>query len=234
MRDVSFANGHYYHIFNRGVDKRVIFKNDSDFWRFYISMYLFNDVHFMSNGGKSCAEIFDGVETDGLLREQGIHRDPLVKIVSFCLLRNHFHLFVQQLEEHGITKFLHRLSMGYAHYFNKKYERKGRLFESEFQAVLIKHDAHFLHMPRYIHLNALDTTAVPWREGKVVNWQIAMRFLDKYPWSSHQVYRGAPQPLGVVDKEMVKKLFRTRVEYYRFLKLWSSRLIKPTPLSGVH
>ncbi|MDP1834218.1 MAG: hypothetical protein Q8L11_04810 [Candidatus Moranbacteria bacterium] len=43
MRKTEFANGEYYHIFNRGVDKREIFCNAKDYDRFVLAMKLLNN-----------------------------------------------------------------------------------------------------------------------------------------------------------------------------------------------
>lgn len=43
MRKVQLAIGESYHIFNRGVDKRVVFANTKDYERFILSMTLMND-----------------------------------------------------------------------------------------------------------------------------------------------------------------------------------------------
>ena len=42
MRKVRFAEGEFYHIYNRGVDKRPIFLDIEDMKRFYQSMEEFN------------------------------------------------------------------------------------------------------------------------------------------------------------------------------------------------
>jgi hypothetical protein len=43
MRKKPLANDEYYHIYNRGVDKREVFSDDRDYIRFLLSMNLLND-----------------------------------------------------------------------------------------------------------------------------------------------------------------------------------------------
>ncbi|MBI4135819.1 transposase [Candidatus Uhrbacteria bacterium] len=219
MRTTQFVNGQFYHIFNRGTEKRVIFQDNADFRRFYESMYLFNDGNFSNPGGRS--SLRDGVPS---LRDDT--RDPFVQVVSFCLLPNHFHMLLGPLKDGGITEFMYRLGMGYARYFNKRYERTGRLFEGTFKAVHVARDAQFLHLPRYIHLNALDLTHYNWREGKIQNWIAAEKFLDQYPWSSHPVYCGQNQQLPIVDRGVMAEIFPTPDAYRKFLREWSGRYVK--------
>ncbi|MDO9399587.1 MAG: hypothetical protein Q7T79_02805, partial [bacterium] len=43
MRKVQFQTGEYYHIYNRGVDKREVFIDEKDYVRFLIGMKEFNN-----------------------------------------------------------------------------------------------------------------------------------------------------------------------------------------------
>jgi len=43
MRNFKFQTGEYYHIYNRGIDKRNIFANKNDYIRFLISLNEFNN-----------------------------------------------------------------------------------------------------------------------------------------------------------------------------------------------
>ena len=220
-RAESFVPGSFYHVFNRGVDKRKIFLEEQDFWRFYILMFLLNDTDYRSQGRKTNAIIHD---IDGaLIKSVGQTGKPLVSILSFCLLTNHFHLLLRPLMSGGISRFMQRLSMAYSKYFNRKYERSGTLYESEFKAVGVQNEPHFIHIPRYIHLNALDLTDMNWREGAIENWDKALHFLDQYPWSSHPVFMGERQRMPVVDPELAVNLFDGQNEYVSFIKGWSMR-----------
>ena len=49
MRKVQFANDHYYHIYNRGVDKRKIFLENRHYYRFIHDLYEFNDKNAAIN-----------------------------------------------------------------------------------------------------------------------------------------------------------------------------------------
>ena len=217
MRKEQFVNGGYYHIYNRGVDKRDIFHSDLEFQRFYESLYLFNDANYQHSCGSelvrwgklSCHEINE------------MDRDPFVSIVSFCLLSNHFHLLLKQNIDGGISKFMQKVGQGYANYFNKKHERTGTLFEGPYKAVEIKEDNHFQHLPRYIHLNILDHTDSKWRKGELGDWERAKGVLDGYEWSSHGVYMGRDQLLPVVDGVEVEKFFDNTEDYLDFLKEWA-------------
>ena len=121
--------------------------NENDFCRFQESLYVFNNALFVPTRGLTFEKFLDQNDTK---------RQPYVSILSYCLMPNHFHMLIRPLRADWMSKFMHRLITSYVMYFNIKYERTGRLFESEYKAVPTKTDGHFEHMARYIHLNALD------------------------------------------------------------------------------
>jgi len=218
MRNTPFLVNHYYHVYNRGVDKRLIFLDEGDLWRFYACLFLFNNSNYQSPGGRTQSVIEDARK---MAATQS--RDCLVKILSFCLLPNHFHLLLEPMIEGGLSQFMHRIAMGYAKYFNQKYERTGTLYESKFKAVTMTREPQFQHISRYIHLNVLDFFGLPWREGLVTNWDEALLCLDEYRWSSHRVFMGKPQALPVVSEDLAAQMYNNAEQYEGFLKGWSTR-----------
>lgn len=229
MRNIILVEGTYYHIFNRAVDRQLLFKSEDDFLRFYISLCLFNDTKFESDPHATRLDLPQALEA-----MKNDKRDQLVHVINFILMPNHPHLFLKQRKKDGVSRFLHRVEMAYSHYFNKKYGRTGRLFESPYKAVMARNDAQFYHLPRYIHLNALDLSGLPWREGKIsdYDWPRAVRFLDNYKWSSHHVYCGRKQLLPVVDEKIAKQLFSSPIKYWKYLKEWSGREVPDPPFDS--
>ena len=105
---------------------------------------------------------------------------------------NHYHLLVSEKEEGGLGQFLKKLNMGYAKYFNERYDRTGALFQGKTKKVLIGRDAHFLWILLYIHFNPLDFLkgAVDWRTQCLVNSSKALEYLKDYRWASYHDYLG--------------------------------------------
>ena len=110
MREIQFINDNYYHIYNRGTDKRQIFSDNADYVRFIHYLYGFNDNKIIPNFSR---------DIEGGPASNIKPRDLLVEIVAFCLMPNHFHLILKQVKDGGITKFMRKLSTGYVMYFNK-------------------------------------------------------------------------------------------------------------------
>ena len=157
-----YLSGGYYHIYNRGVEKRSVFSDRDDYTRFlhFLKLYL------------SPAE--DLRKEFPLLRSHIVQNNlnAEVELLAFCLMPNHYHLLVKQNQKDGITKLTRALITSYSMYFNKKYERVGPLFQGIYKAANIDSDEYLLHVSRYIHLNPI---------ARGIS-------LDEFEWSSYLYY----------------------------------------------
>jgi len=188
MRNIRFVNEGIYHVYNRSVEKREIFVDDQDRFRFIHDLFEFNDeapaVNFYYK-----RPLIQSYEAKPRKIEQQ-KRKLLVEILAFVVMPNHFHLLLRQIKENGISNFMHKLGTGYTMYFNQKYERAGSLFQGTYKAVLVNQEAHFIHLPYYIHFNPLDLKFPEWRDREIKNYKQAMKFLENYRWSSFLDYIG--------------------------------------------
>ena len=136
----EIAIGEYYHIYNRGVDKRPIFNDYEDLGRFFQSMKEFNSV-------KPIGSIFENS-----FDKTKITQDKLVEFVCYCLNPNHYHFILRQLIENGISEFMKRMG-GYTWYFNNRQKRNGALFQGTFKSNHINSNEYLLHVSAYVNLN---------------------------------------------------------------------------------
>jgi len=143
MNREKFISGEMYHIFNRGVDKRIVFSDKRDLDRFFRSMIIFNSI-------KPIGSLY---EQSFLVEKQ--KSKPLVKFIAYNLLPNHFHFILEQAVEGGISEFMKRLLGGYSWYFNKKNKRSGSLFQGTFKSKHIDSNEYLLHISVYVNLNDL-------------------------------------------------------------------------------
>lgn len=204
VRKILFVEDEIYHICNRGVDKRDIFMEDRDYFRFIHDLYEFNDTEPAANlyYKKSSLQSY---ETRS--RKIKHERELIVEILIFTLMPNHYHLLLRQLMNGGIVNFMHKLGLGYAMYFNQKYNRSGTLFQGPFKGVLVKDEAHFIHLPFYIHANPLDLKFSGWRQRKIKDFRKAMRFLENYRWSSFPDYIGKKNFPSVTQRGFLTEVF---------------------------
>lgn len=152
MRKVPFRKGEFYHIYNRGVDKRNVFSDQNDLQRFFQSMLEFNTVEPIG----SIYENYFRIEREKRLGSQTSKLDKRpVNIICYCFNPNHYHFILEQLENKGIEKFMQRLGTGYTNYFNHKYKRSGVLFQGKFKSVHIGSNEYLLYLSVYVNLNYL-------------------------------------------------------------------------------
>jgi putative transposase len=206
MKKPHFADNEIYHVYNRGVEKRSIFQDDTDKFRFIHDLFEFND----QNSTLNLWYRFNKFNNSNEVEPHYIERQPrerLVDILAFCLMPNHYHLLLQQRVPNGIVQFMQKLGTGYTIYFNKKYNRVGSLFQGRFKATHVNKDAHFIHLPFYIHLNPLDLIIPDWREREIKNYKKAMQFLEAYRWSSFLDYIGKKNFPSVTQREFLLHFF---------------------------
>ncbi len=197
MRKHRLASNNTYHVYNRGVEKRIIYKDSKDYSRFIKGLVVFNDTKLTN----------DFIDRFKRIINKSHQREEIVDIIAFCLMPNHYHLLLRQRADNGITEFMRKLGGGYVNYFNLKHERVGTLFQGKFKSVLIDNDRQFLHIPHYIHLNPLDLVMSHWREKKAVNKKQVVNFLRNYEWSSYHDYTGGNNFDIVLNKDLLNEYF---------------------------
>lgn len=202
----------FYHTLNRGVDKRQIFMDKQDHLRFIHNLYELNNEDRVETTFHSFKE--DPSLTDIASRKQ---RKMLVDIHAFCLMPNHYHLFLSPKVAGGIHKFMAKINIGYAKYFNKKYQRVGTLFQGRYKQILVTDETHFLHLPFYIHFNPLDLSHPEWRENKISNPEKALEFLRSYRWSSHLDYLGIKNFPSVLSMEFLVDILGKDDDYKKLV-----------------
>jgi len=240
MRKTEFANGEYYHIYNRGVEKRDIFLDVQDYFRAIHALYTFNDLGVRRHIAREIsfqnkpqtksgsAAIQTTIGQDGQGSGQGstltsytdAGKHALVEIIAFCLMPNHYHLLLRQKQKGGIVKFMQKFGTGYTMYFNKRYDRNGVLFQGKFKSILVDEEKYLLTLLNYIHLNPVDMLEYDWKEKGIKNWQKVHTFLEKYRWSSYQDYIGIKNFPSIIDQRPVIPYFHEPSNYRDSMIQW--------------
>ena len=159
----TYVENGYYHIYNRGVEKRIIFLDQQDYSVFlsYLKDYLLpkdeKELHEkLFNppiSSKEKNEILKLLHLNNFSQE--------ITLLAYCLMPNHFHFFLKQKSIGAIDSFMNSLATRYTMYFNRKYKRVGHLYQGVYKAVLITSEGQFIHLSRYIHKQALDLKGQP-------------------------------------------------------------------------
>lgn len=141
----------YHHIYNRGVEKRIIFNDEQDYKVFlkYLKEYLSPPPDPKE---KLKSFTLKGLSFKGMPRQPKNYHGK-IELVAYCLMPNHFHFLIHQVNTDQLEMFMRSLCTRYSMYFNKKYSRVGSLFQGPYKSVLVNEEPYLLHLSRYIHLN---------------------------------------------------------------------------------
>lgn len=165
-----YVGDNFYHVYNRGVNKRRIFMDDQDYRVFLnlLKRYL-SETPIKDPKGRIYESLHGKVE-----------------LVSFCLMPNHFHMLLYLHDPKAITRLLRSVISSYTVYFNKRHGRVGHLFQDRFKAIEIDNENYLSHISRYIHLNPVsyktwEYTSLPYYLGeKFANWVQPERILELF------------------------------------------------------
>ena len=206
MNRENISVGEYYHIFNRGVGKKIIFKDDRDRIRFLFLILYFQTEN---NFPQISRIIFFYVKhrvfnIDNDIKNQ-ITEERFVELTGFVLMPNHFHLIVKEIKEGGMGKYMQRVLNSYTKYFNTRYDISGHLFGGPYKAVHVEDDKQLLYLSAYIHLNPRELSE--WYKKE-----------DLFPWSSYQDYIEENRWDKVLKTEIVLEQFKDKKEYKNFVE----------------
>lgn len=217
QRKISFAPGEYYHVYNRGVDKRLIFTEQHDHQRFVALLYLCNsnspvDINEHFREGNKFSEIFS-------MKRAG----TLIDIGAYCLMPNHFHLLLHEKTDGGVTKFMSKLSTAYSMYFNKKNDRTGALFEGRFKATHADTDEYLKYLFSYIHLNPIKIIDSTWKENGLTDRTAAKQYLLDYAHSSYHDYtQTSRRESSILNKSAFPQYFSSFNDFEQYVDEWLS------------
>jgi len=251
-RKLTFGLDEIYHIYTRGVEKRDIFIDSNDYFRFQLLLFTCNNEKRMP-----LSKLIRGIAHDigisqAKLKEASQHvvltstsisneaigfeimkrkqleqlflqkqEKPLVDIIGYTLMPNHFHLIIKERTEGGIEKFMHKLLMAYAKHFNTKYNRVGTLFVRPFKAKHINSNKYFLWLISYVHLNPVELVEPKWKDRVISDYKKVTEFMKGYKWSSYYDYLAIHKrpeysilSLGDVPDEVFKDSLESTLKEY--------------------
>ena len=191
-RITPFETAGFYHIYNRGVEKRQIFLDERHYQRFLQTLYYYQ----FSGPKPKFSHQFH-------FKEKDFYENPkIVEIICYCLMPNHFHLLIRQQEEGGIKEFMQKVLNSYTKFFNVKNDRVGPLLQGMFKAVPIETDFQLVHVSRYIHMNPYVSDIT--------------KDLETYPFSSYPDYIEITQD-KICNKKPILDFFEDAKDYKNFV-----------------
>jgi putative transposase len=168
-------------VYARGLSKAPVFLDEKDF-KYFESLL---------------ARYLSGAPAQGKFGYVYPSYVDKVDLLAYCLMQNHFHLLIFQMDQGQMSRFMRSLMTSYSRYFNLRYGRTGPVFESRYKASRIDQQSYLEHISRYIHLNP--------------------RYWKRYPYSSLSSY------VGDVSRDWLKpkritSLFDDKKQYLSFLE----------------
>ncbi|MFH2061980.1 MAG: transposase [Candidatus Beckwithbacteria bacterium] len=198
-RKIPLITDEYYHVYNRGFNKNLIFQSPGDYSRAFKTIQYYQ---FITPSIK-----FSYLNSRPLEQQKSILGQLVqttIDILSFCFMPNHFHFLIKQNKDNGILNSIGKFSTSYANYFNILHEKNGPVFEGRFKAVRVSSNEQLLHLSRYIHLNPYTASIV-----KDINQ------LQNYPYSSLKEYLH-PKRFNLAQTNEILSQFKSPQNYLNF------------------
>ncbi len=194
---LKFKSPAIFHVFNKSIANYGIFKDPKNSQRFIEVLDYYNNTNIKKK--------FSLAKTNKEYLYQNLllfKKDSLLKFLSFCIMPDHYHLLIKILIDNCLSKYINDVENSFTRYFNTKFNRKGPLWQSRFQAVRIKNNEQLLHVSRYIHLNPTTANLI----DKPENWD----------FSSYKDIITNPKFLGEIFRGKMGQYF-TRREIVDFM-----------------
>lgn len=208
-----YVENSFYHLYNRGVEKRQIFQDEQDYAVFlsYLKTYLLpkNKKQLQASLSNPSISYKEREKILRLLRLNNFSDE--ITLFAYCLMSNHFHFLVKQKSKTAIDKFMRSFCTRYTMFFNKKYNRIGPLYQAVYKAVSVDSEEQLLYLTNYIHRNPLSK--------KLVSKEQLSRTLFSQP-SSLPEYLGQRQTNWVHPEEILTYFSKTnpKLSYQSFVE----------------
>lgn len=185
-RKIFFEKNQPVHIVSRALIN--VFQNKEDCYRF---IFQFQAANLGKRGSNIHAK--DAIKVgQALLEGENIssrfiikEHDPLVDMVDFALVKNHYHFYLVPNIENSVPILAQKLNGGFAKFFNLFHGREDAVFGRRYKSVIVETDSQSDAVIRYISvINPLDVFQPGWREKGLKNPEGAFAFLQDYEFSS--------------------------------------------------
>ncbi len=157
-------------------------------------------VHIFNRGVNKMTIFKDVHDYNWFLNKmQKLNFYNIFRVISYCLMPNHFHFYLIIKTDDSVSILFQRLQLAYAKYFNNKYDHSGHLYENNFKSVHVNKEEHAIYLSKYIHLNpvkaGLVNTPELWKYSNYID--IINRKTEKFYNYFYKSYFHSPK--GYID-----------------------------------
>ena len=212
----DFTVGSIVHVLNRGAKKLPIYRQKGDLWRMLFNLFYLNSDSVPENWARE-------LEKQGILAslqwpETWGEKKPLVSILAFTIMPNHFHFMLKEIQEGGIKEFMHKVTMAYSKFINAKYEESGSLFQGPYKSQTVQTDDYLRYLAVYIMVkNTFELYPDGGLTGAAKDFDKAYEWAIEYPFTSLGDYAGKRHS-PIIEKDILGELFENPEAFKDFAK----------------
>lgn len=206
---------YFYHILNRGVEKRKIFLNNNDYVRFIDNLYGLNNKNNVLPYLHRKKQQQKYSSARAIQIQKIPEKENLVDILCWCLMSNHYHVMVSEKLDKGASIFSQKISSSHTQYFNFKNDRSGVLFQGKSKIISLEKNEHFLWLPFYIMSNPVKLIELNWKEEGIKNIKKVVDFLDNYKYSSFRDLTGKSNFPNIQNKNLFYEIYETNEKKFK-------------------
>lgn len=217
MRVEPFTVGDLLHVYNRGNRGTEIFYNEGDKWRFLKILRYFNNDILLSNPLREIEKLIQSGECHRFEWPKSLPpQKPLVEILAYCLMPNHFHLFLKEIIKGGVSKFMKKLGDGFTNYINLKYTETGKVFQGSYKGKLVKEERQLQYLDAYIQVFNPFELYSGGIEKALKEFNKAFEFAMNYPFCSlGESFE--KRNLGILERKGLVGIFPNLKVYKEFV-----------------
>jgi len=134
--------------------------------------------HITQRGNNRETVFFDDEDRKFYLSILNKYRDEWdFEIWAYCLMTNHVHLLAVPRKEDSLAKGIGITNLVYTQYFNRRYNRSGRLWQNRFFSTIIEKEPYLWAVARYIEKNPVRADIV--KKAEDYRWSSARAHILK-------------------------------------------------------
>lgn len=229
MRKEPFTVGDFVHVYNRGNRKLPIVNDERDQWRFLAILRFFNDnrsslnlLRRLFSSNKLLRSNLNGTDSFAWPTSWP-KQEPLVEIISYVLMPNHYHLLLREIAPGGISAFMKKLGNGYTAYFNLKHGESGKIFQGSYQARVIGSLNYLQYIDAYIQV--LNPLELPLDSDPISDFSRAFCQIIENPFSSLGESLGA-RDFSILNRQEFLKAGGLSAEKNEYLKFARTAILE--------
>lgn len=202
--------GSFVHVVKRGARGMPITRDEADKRRFVKLLYYLNDEHRSDFWERDICDL-------GMFERPAVwpERRPLVKVLAWTLMPNHFHLLLKETQERGVARFMQSVCGSMSRYFNEKYSERGSIFQGAYRSRTVETDRHLRYVVPYIVVKNVFELYPGGYVTAAKNFNEAWKWaVDTYPFSSLKEYAGENSIYAaVVEKDILAEIFCSPADF---------------------